>query len=111
MSYLCDKEWWQGKHLNTYLLNSLNLNIADEVFAWNYFAQANARHRHMKKANAKNSQWLKRRHLMLVNSQDHNIQSGTLQCVLGVSQPLCCSVHPLYAHAGVCTDHAARASV
>ena len=35
MSYLCDKEWWQGKHLNTYLLNSLNLNIADEVFAWN----------------------------------------------------------------------------
>ena len=79
MSYPRDNKWLQDRHVITYLAERVNLNVVDEPVAWNCVVRAIMRHRNMAEATARKSEWLQRRHFMLVNSQAHNIERGRQQ--------------------------------
>ena len=79
VSYPHDNEWLQDKHVITFLAERAYLNVVDEPLAWNYLVRAIMRHREMTEANARKSNWLQRRHFMLVNSEAHDVERGSQQ--------------------------------
>ena len=79
MSYPRDNEWLRDRHVITYLAERMYLNVVDELLAWNYLVRAIMRHRNMTEASARKSNWLQRRHFMLVNSLAHDLERGPQQ--------------------------------
>ena len=79
LSYLRVNEWLQDGQVITYLAERVYLNVVNEPLPLNYLVRVIMQHSNMTQASARKSDWMQRRHIMLVSSRAHNLERGPQQ--------------------------------